>query len=775
MDPNKDSLDKLLKNIPIVYNKTKGTVIPPPVGFPNLDHALSGASNVVNLMDSVGNTMDSLLDAIDTAQQESLIGITPVNITDPNVIANNVDEVALPGYVFNIAIPNSSNANVLGFPKNLSKPFYITINNTGADISVPFSVAYGNFQDGVLGNYNPTAITTDGSYLYIVDRPANVVLKSTLSGQFVASWGTWNSFTQVINNGIPVTINGAPVLTPTTGGAAINNLNSPGGITTDGTYLYIVDSGSNRIVQTLNDGTFVAQWGSLGTGNTNLNNPTGIITDGTNLFVTDTNNNRVIKLAMPLPAPATPFIAQWGILGTGNTNLKNPTGITTDGTYLYICDTGNNRIVQLVKALPGGPYAGYWGSSGSGTTNLASPLGVSTDNTFLYIDDTGNNRVVKVALPLVPANPYTLSFVVPGSLPGSTVNILFANNYPYNNITQPVLLNCDTAAGVVLTDLFGNELGNFQFIVSTAKLIIIPSGSSVILQYTPSPTNPFTIPGTYDLIHSSMLPQLTPNYNAVNTSNGIGADSDSFTYPQVPDCLDSIGISFGVKRFGNKSTPQGENDHDYKNRIKIQAFGNKITLVGMLYQLKQSFSQDTSLKVYEGFTQAGVNTGFTDTRKNTSAIDLHNFILAYPGYPTSVIVYQMDSNTGLITSIAVAPFVASLTGYNPFNIYITFNSKNYVDRGVYSGGNNTSSSPFTPVDPIGSFDDLYSEFVLAGNPSGGFDKTTKFGSRQSNPDPRYGGFIDTQLYVNTAETQKLAFMVNATKAAGITAFFIQLL
>lgn len=775
MDPNKDSLSKLLKNIPLYYNKGKGTVVLPPVNFPNLDHALSGASNVVNLFDAVGNTMDSLLDAIDTAQQESIIGITPVNITDPNVIANNIDEIALPGYVFNLAIPNSSNANVLGFPKNLSKAFYITINNTGAAISVPFSVAYGNFQDGVLGNYNPTAITTDGAYLYIVDRPANIVLKATLSGQFVASWGAWNSFTQVINNGIPVMVNGAPVLTPTTGGAAINDLNSPGGITTDGTYLYTVDSGSNRIVQTLLDGTFVSQWGTLGTGNTNLNNPTGIITDGTNLFVTDTDNNRIIKLATPLPSPATPFIAQWGILGTGTTNVKNPVGLTVFGSSLYICDTGNNRIIQIPTSLAAGPYTAYWGSAGSGNTKLASPLGVSTDGSFLYIDDTGNNRIVKVALPLVPANPFASSWTITNSTPGSTVSILFANNYPYNNTTQPVLLNCDTSAGVVLTDLFGNELGNFQFIVSTAKLITIPSGATVILQYTPSPTNPFTIPGTYDLIFSSTLPQLTPNYSATNTVNGFGADSASFTYPPVPDCLDSVGISFGVKRFGNKSTPQGENDHDYKNRIKIQAFGNKITLVGMLYQLKQSFSQDTSLKVYEGFTQPGVNTGFADSRKNTSAIDLHTFLLAYPGYPASIIIYQMDSNTGLITSISVSAFVASLTGYNPFNIYITFSSKNYVDRGVFSGNNNTSSSPFAPADTIGSFDDLYSEFVTAGNPAGGFDKTTKFGSRQSNPDPRYGGFIDTQLYVNTAETQKLAFMVNATKAAGITAFFIQLL
>ena len=774
MDPNKDSIDKLLKNIPLYYNKKRGTIVPPPASFPNLDHALSGASNIVNLFDAVGNTMDTLLDAIDTAQQESLIGITPVNITDPSILAQNVDEAALPGYVFNLAIANSSTANVIGYPRNLSKPFYMTINNTGAAISVPFSVAYGNFQDGVLGNYNPTSITSDGSYLYIVDRPANSVLKATLSGQFVASWGTWSSFTQVIDNGIPVTVNGNPVLTPTTGGSAINDLNNPGDITTDGTYLYTVDSGNDRIIQTLLDGTFVAQWGTLGTGNTNLNNPTGIITDNSFLYITDSGNNRVIKLPVPLPSPTTPLIAQWGTLGTGNTNLNNPTGITVFGSSLYICDTGNNRIVQIPTSLAGGPYTEYWGSHGSGTTNLSSPLGISTDGSFVYIDDTGNNRVVKVVLPLNPANPYTLEFSIPMSTPGSTVNILFANNYPYNNTTQPVLLNCDTSAGVILTDLNGNELGDFQFIVSTAKLITIPSGATVIIQYTPSPTNPYTIPGNYDLIYSSTLPQLTPNYNAINTVNGYGADSASFTYPQVPDCLDSVGISFGINRFGNKSTPQGENDFDYKNRIKIQAFGNKITLVGMLYQLQQSFRQDTSLKVYEGFTQPGVNTGFSNTKKNTSALDLYNFLIAYPGYPTSVIIWQLDSNTGLITSISVAPFVNSLQGYNPFNIYIVFSSQNYIDRGVYSGDNNTSNAPFTPADTIGSFDDLYTQRSMT-NPAIAFDKTTKFGSRQSNPDPRYGGFIDTQQYVNTAETQKLAFMVNATKAAGITAFFVQLL
>ncbi len=775
MDTNKNTLGSLLKNLPMFYNKTLGTVASSPITFPNLTYARKSASNIVNLFDSVGSATDALLIASDAVEQETLIGITPIKLHDILGITQYIDEVALPGYVFDISITDSSTGNAIGYPRNLSKSFYVTINNTGDPISIPFSIVYGNFSDGVIGNYTPTSITTDGTYLYIVDKNANVVIKSTMQGGFVSSWGTWNALAQVYNGNIPVTNNGIPVLTPNPNSPGVNDLNSPSGITNDGTYLYTVDSGNNRVLQTLLDGTLISSWGTLGSGTLNLNNPTGIITDGSYLYVVDTGNNRIVKLTMPLQQYS-PFLATWGTLGTGNTNLKNPTSVTVSGSYLYICDTGNNRIVQIPTSLAAGPYTAYWGSNGSGTTNLASPLGLTTDNVYLYVTDTGNNRVVKIVLPLNPITPFTSSWSIPDSTPGSTVNILYYGTFLYNSAVQPVLFTCDTSAGVIATDLIGTELGEFQFIVSTAKLITVPHGATVTLQYTPNLTNPYTIPGAYALIQSSVLPQIQPNYNIVSTENGYGADSDSFTYPGFPDCLDSVGISFGVPRIGGRSL-SGETDADYKNRIKIQAFGNKVTLPGVLYQLKQNFPSDPTLKVYEGFTQPGVNTGFSSFTKNTSAQDLASFMVAYPGYPTSIIVYSYNSNTKQITPISVTGFVATLSGFNPFNIYVVFSSGAYLNRGAYSGGDNSSATPFSPTAPIGSFDDLYNTIANPpySDPSHAEFLTKTFGSNATPPNQTYGGFLDSEKYVTTVVTQKLAFIVDSVKAAGITAYFIQLL
>lgn len=114
-----------------------------------------------------------------------------------------------------------------------------------------------------------------------------------------------------------------------------------------------------------------------------------IATDGTFLYVADSFNNRIVKRR----CDTLEYVAQIGTNGTGNDQFANPLGITTDGTHLYIADTGNNRVVKrLCSDLS---HVSNIGTNGSGNDQFANPGAITTDGTHIYVVDTGNSRIVK--------------------------------------------------------------------------------------------------------------------------------------------------------------------------------------------------------------------------------------------------------------------------------------------------------------------------------------------------------------------------------------------
>ncbi|MCB1194180.1 MAG: hypothetical protein KDK90_27335, partial [Leptospiraceae bacterium] len=78
-----------------------------------------------------------------------------------------------------------------------------------------------------------------------------------------------------------------------------------------------------------------------------FNYPYAITTDGTNLYVADTGNNKIRKVVISSGVVTT--LAGSGSIGstdaTGTSaSFYNPNGITTDGTKLYINDLFNHKI-----------------------------------------------------------------------------------------------------------------------------------------------------------------------------------------------------------------------------------------------------------------------------------------------------------------------------------------------------------------------------------------------------------------------------------------------
>jgi len=198
--------------------------------------------------------------------------------------------------------------------------------------------------------------------------------------------------------------------------AALNKFLYPFDITTDGTNLYVVDTDCRVIKQVNIDNgtaTILAGTGSSGSANgvgtlASFYDPKGITTDGTNLYVADSDNNLIRQIVISTKAVTT--LAGDGSHGstdhaTGTlASFNDPTGITTDGTNLYVADRDNHLIRQIVistKAVTtlAGTSIGNTDGAGSGAGSVAKfkePVGITTDGIDLYVIEVSNHRLRKI-------------------------------------------------------------------------------------------------------------------------------------------------------------------------------------------------------------------------------------------------------------------------------------------------------------------------------------------------------------------------------------------
>jgi sugar lactone lactonase YvrE len=259
---------------------------------------------------------------------------------------------------------------------------------------------------------NPYQITSDGTNLYVADMGANNIRKIVIATQTVTTFaGDINGASGGRNDGAV--------------GNAVR-FNSPRGITASGLYLYVADYANHAIRRiTISSGLVESFAGTLGAtagateaaaGDAALfNGPSGITTDGTNLYVADTNNNKIRQVVLGLTNGTRTVTTLSGLtdgIGTAGWNdgtgtgakFSGPQGITTDGTNVYVADTGNNRIRQIrisdgmTSTLAG---SGAVGSADNATGTSASfygPCGITTDGTYLYVADSTSNKIRRVAI-----------------------------------------------------------------------------------------------------------------------------------------------------------------------------------------------------------------------------------------------------------------------------------------------------------------------------------------------------------------------------------------
>ena len=80
--------------------------------------------------------------------------------------------------------------------------------------------------------------------------------------------------------------------------------------------------------------------------------------------------------------------------------LKNPQGLFVYGTSIYVCDSGNNRIIELDRKSPEKLEVkriidSFSGGTGTNTLNNPTDVAVSEKGN-IFIADQGNARVLKL-------------------------------------------------------------------------------------------------------------------------------------------------------------------------------------------------------------------------------------------------------------------------------------------------------------------------------------------------------------------------------------------
>ena len=144
-----------------------------------------------------------------------------------------------------------------------------------------------------------------------------------------------------------------------------------------------------------------------------LDGPKGLATDGIYLYVADTYNEKIQKIALASSATS---LFNLNSLSGETQPLLEPVDVTVSSTHLYILDRGFRRVLEVSLeggspiVITGGGSTGYADGSGI-SAQFNFPSAITNTKDSLFVADTCNNNirrvdlVTKVVTSLLPPEP----------------------------------------------------------------------------------------------------------------------------------------------------------------------------------------------------------------------------------------------------------------------------------------------------------------------------------------------------------------------------------
>jgi len=188
-------------------------------------------------------------------------------------------------------------------------------------------------------------ITTDGTYIWIIDSTDDEVYKYTTAGVYQSSFDT----SAQSGNG--------------------------DGIATDGTYIWIIDSTDDEVHKYTTAGVYQSSFDT----SAQSGDGHGITTDGTYIWVIDYVDDEVYKYT-------TAGVYQSSFDTSAQSG--NGHGIATDGTYIWIIDYLDDEVHKYTTA-------GVYQSSFDTLAQSGDGHGITTDGTYIWIIDYADDEVYK--------------------------------------------------------------------------------------------------------------------------------------------------------------------------------------------------------------------------------------------------------------------------------------------------------------------------------------------------------------------------------------------
>lgn len=384
--------------------------------------------------------------------------------------SRNPSSVAVTGT--NVFVADTGNHRIRAFTSIPSADN--TAHNFALGYQKTFDAAVYNFGGAIDGlNMTPRGISYDptNNQLFVSDQRNDRVL-------------VWNGLPTSRTDAPDFVLGQADLTATVAGGRSATRMNTPWGSCIGGGQLWLADYNNRRFMvwdlpitsnnqaadYILGQTSFTAATGE--TGKDRFRNPTSCFYDATNdrFFITDIRRDKVLmwdglpSMTSVADNPAADYvIGTESSTGLNNTDVQDPYGVTSDGTYVYVADRGRRRVMAFPIPTADNPTASFVLGQPNFTTadNSQSQRITRRIDSLLYEDghlyhtDVESNRVAWWASPGTTATDYQ---ELEGQYGKGGTDWNTATRFYYSGLDMPATALATDGKRLIIGDFYNSRL-----------------------------------------------------------------------------------------------------------------------------------------------------------------------------------------------------------------------------------------------------------------------------------------------------------------------------